>query len=414
MATDIYGRIQEIDEYFTGNIARVLSVSQQGREVAVRFRNGIESLLTSREATSTKRGDVLIVREQGWLKVPKRSWEEEPVIYIVRKVLPDRLLVESGNLTKTVPYKGNVELVAGNTIEYYEIDQSVALIAESPIRARDEGLLELDPAGPFEVKIENELSLDSFGGYESVVERASKILRLQLDQKDAIDAIGAKPIKGVIFSGPPGTGKTMLAQIIASTSKARFFVISGPQIVSKWVGESEAVLRSIFETAQDAEKAIIFFDEIDSVASRRTEDSHESSNRLVAQLLTLMDGAHDKKGNVVVVAATNRISEIDPALLRPGRFDWEINFQLPTLSDRYEILSKSGRSIATCGDLPFELVAEQTEGWSGAELSAIWTEAMLCALDKSTRSVSGEDFVEGFERAHMSREMKTTVVRDGK
>lgn len=414
MATDIYGRIQEIDDYFTGNIARVLSVSQQGREVTVRFRNGMESLLTSHEATSTRRGDVLIVREQGWLKVPKRSWEEEPIIYIVRKVLPDRLLVESGNLTKTVPYKGNVELAAGNTIEYYEIDQSVSLISDSPIRARDEGLLELDPAGPFEVKIENELSLDSFGGYESVVERASKILRLQLDQKDAIDAIGAKPIKGVIFSGPPGTGKTMLAQIIASTSKARFFVISGPQIVSKWVGESEAVLRSIFETAQAAEKAIIFFDEIDSVASRRTEDSHESSNRLVAQLLTLMDGAHDKIGNVVVVAATNRISEIDPALLRPGRFDWEINFELPTLSDRYEILSKGGRSIATCGDLPFELVAEQTEGWSGAELSAIWTEAMLCALDKSTRSVSGEDFVEGFERAHMSREMKTAVVRDGK
>ncbi|KWR73999.1 hypothetical protein RN04_01975 [Arthrobacter sp. W1] len=304
-------------------------------------------------------------------------------------------------------------MAAGNTIEYFEISQSAVLIAETPIRARDEELSQLDSSALFEVNIHNELSLDSFGGYESVVERASKILRLQLEQKDAIDAIGAKPIKGVIFSGPPGTGKTMLAQIIASTSEARFFVISGPQVVSKWVGESEAVLRGIFDSARKAEKAIIFFDEIDSVASRRTEDSHEASNRLVAQLLTLMDGAHGNEGNVVVVAATNRISDIDPALLRPGRFDWEIKFDLPTLSDRYEILVKTGRSIATCGDLPFELIAEQTEGWSGAELSSIWTEAMLCALDYGARAVSGEDFVEGFEQASMNREKKTKVITDG-
>lgn len=414
MSVDISDRAHEIDEFFAGNLARVLAVSQLGREITVRFRNGVESHLSSSEPTGTKRGDVIIVREDGWLKVPKRAWEEEPAIYIVRKVLSDRLLVEAGSLTKTVPYNGAVELFAGNTIEYFETTQSVLILAETPIRARDQDSEDSDFSAQFEVKIESELSLDTFGGYKSVVERASEILKLQLDQKDAIEAIGAKPIKGVIFSGPPGTGKTMLAQIIAASSQARFFVVSGPQVVSKYVGESEAILRNIFEAAQKAEKAIIFFDEIDSVASRRSENSHESSNRLVAQLLTLMDGANDKKGNVVVVAATNRISEIDPALLRPGRFDWEIKFDLPTLSDRYEILSKSGRTITTYGDLPFELIAEQTEGWSGAELTAIWTEAMLCALRKKTRAVAAEDFVEGFERAHTSRETKTKETTNGK
>lgn len=402
---------QEISEFASGNLALVLAVKQRGAEITVRFRNNNEARLTHDDYSNIRRGDVILVGNNSWVKVPKNAWQEHPSVYVVRKVLDGRLLVEVGSLTKTVPYSGGEDVRPGYTIEYFEISEKVNVLHETPIRALDHRDSHQDLASQFEVTFDEPLGLDDFGGYHPVVQRANEILRLQLDQQESIKAIGAKPIRGVIFSGPPGTGKTMLAQIIASLSQAKFFVVSGPQIVSKWVGESEEVLRSIFEAARKAPKAIIFFDEIDSVASRRSEDTHEASNRLVAQLLTLMDGASKDEGNVVVVAATNRISEIDPALMRPGRFDWEIAFDLPHVEDRFEILTKSGATMTTVGDLPFEYVAEETKGWSGAELGAIWTEAMICALRGGAEAVSGDDFVEGFERAAVNRAQK---MKEGK
>lgn len=397
---------QEISEFASGNLALVLAVRQRGMEVTVRFRNGNEARFTHDDYSSIKRGDVILVSNSGWVKVPKSAWQEQPIVYIVRKVLEGRLLVEVGSTTRTVPYSGGEDLQPGYTIEYFEISEKVTVLAETPIRALDHRDSDQDLATQFEINFQEPLGLERFGGYKDVVQRANEILRLQLDQEESIKAIGAKPIRGVIFSGPPGTGKTLLAQIIASLSEAKFYVVSGPQIVSKWLGESEEILRSIFESARKAPKAIIFFDEIDSLASRRSEDTHEASNRLVAQLLTLMDGTNNADGNVVVVAATNRISEIDPALMRPGRFDWEIAFDLPDIEDRYEILQRSGAGIATVGDLPHELIAEETEGWSGAELGAIWTESMICALRHCAKAVSSDDFVEGFERAAINREQK--------
>ncbi|SCZ60021.1 transitional endoplasmic reticulum ATPase [Arthrobacter sp. UNCCL28] len=402
---------QEISEYASGNLAVVLAVKQRGSEVTVRFRNGSEARFIHDDPSNIRRGDVILVGNNNWVKVPKSAWQEQPIVYVVRKVLDGRLLVEVGSLTKTVPYSGDEDLLPGYTIEYFEISEKVTVLHETPIRALDYRDSQQDLASQFEVTFDKPLGLDDFGGYHRVVQRANEILRLQLDQQESIKAIGAKPIRGVIFSGPPGTGKTMLAQIIASLSQAKFFVVSGPQIVSKWVGESEEVLRSIFESARKVPKAIIFFDEIDSVASRRSEDTHEASNRLVAQLLTLMDGASKDQGNVVVVAATNRITEIDPALMRPGRFDWEIAFDLPHAEDRFEILTKSGATMTTFGDLPYEYVAEQTNGWSGAELGAIWTEAMICALRGGAEAVSGDDFIEGFERAADNRVLK---MKEGK
>lgn len=404
---------QEISEYAAGNLALVLAVKQKGLEVTVRFRNGNEARLSSNEQSNVQRGDVVLVGNSGWVKVPKSAWQEQPVVYIVRKVLEGRLLVEAGSITRTVPYSGGKDLQSGYTIEYYETSEKVKVLSEEPIRALDHREGGRDLSLQFELEFEEPLGLEMFGGYKHVVQRANEILRLQLDRQEAVKAIGARPIRGVIFSGPPGTGKTMLAQIIASLSAAKFFVVSGPQIVSKWVGESEEILRSIFEAARRADKAIIFFDEIDSVASRRSEDSHEASNRLVAQLLTLMDGTNKGQGNVVVVAATNRINEIDPALMRPGRFDWEIAFDLPDIDDRYEILLKNGASVTTVGDLPYELIAEETGGWSGAELAAVWTESMICALRRGAKAVASDDFVEGLERATANREQKRKALLSG-
>ena len=150
-----------------------------------------------------------------------------------------------------------------------------------------------------------------------MIARAKELIETQLGNSAQMRAIGAKPIKGVIFTGAPGTGKTHLARIIANVADAQFYLVSGPTIVSKYVGDSEETLRMIFAAAQSDKRAIIFFDEIDSIASSRETDTNGVGKRLVAQLLTLMDG-FESKGNVVVVAATNRIEDVDPALLRPG------------------------------------------------------------------------------------------------
>ncbi|MBK2942544.1 ATP-binding protein, partial [Klebsiella pneumoniae] len=166
------------------------------------------------------------------------------------------------------------------------------------------------------------------------------LIDTQMLRQDELRAIGARPVKGVLFTGPPGTGKTHLARIIAQESGADFYLVSGPTVVSKWVGDSEETLRRIFEAAAASSggRAIVFFDEIDSSAERRAGDTHEASRRLVAQLLTLMDGFGRDGANVVVIAATTRADALDPALTRPGRFDWELEFGMPTLHDRYCIL----------------------------------------------------------------------------
>ena len=224
---------------------------------------------------------------------------------------------------------------------------------------------------------------------------------LPLEKHDALARIGARPIKGVLFTGDPGTGKTLLARIIASRADAFFYEISGPEVFSKWYGETEELLRRIFEDAAGRPRSIIFFDEIDSVAAQRDE-SHEASRRVVAQLLTLMDGFRPEQ-NVVVVAATNRPQDIDRALLRPGRFDWKIHFPLPGLDDREAILRVAARPLARHGELPFGQIAVRTEGWSAADLALILSEAALLAVADSRDVMIAEDMLGGHARVAAGR-----------
>jgi transitional endoplasmic reticulum ATPase len=204
----------------------------------------------------------------------------------------------------------------------------------------------------------------------------------------------------------------MLARIIASVAKAEFYEISGPQIFSKWVGESEAVLRRIFEDAAKQERSIIFFDEIDSVAPQRASDANEASRRVVAQLLTQMDGFKPEQ-NVMVIAATNRAGDLDEALRRPGRFDWEVEFPLPDLEDREEILRVSAANLRTAHALPHDDIASKTAGWSSAELSAIWSEAALLAVADGRDLIMDDDYYGGFERVAGHRRRLTPESHSG-
>jgi transitional endoplasmic reticulum ATPase len=244
----------------------------------------------------------------------------------------------------------------------------VEVLHPDPIRLVEFGELDESIVKGFKPRDQDrQETFEDFGGLRDVVARAQELIEVPLKHHDRLAKINARPIKGVLFTGEPGTGKTMLARIIANRSGAEFLEISGPQFISKWVGQSEEILRLLFDYATKQERCIIFLDEIDSVAAHRSDESHESSRRVVAQLLTLMDG-FTPADNVVVIAATNRPQDIDVALRRPGRFDWEIKFPYPGLADREAILRTSQKRHQVRGDLPHEYVAARTEGWAGAEL----------------------------------------------
>lgn len=278
------------------------------------------------------------------------------------------------------------------------------MLSPDPVRFLDLPSIDDSVIAAFRTDTANHATLtyDDFGGHAAVVARARELIELPLTRRTELTKIGARAIKGVLFSGPPGTGKTLLARIIASRAQVPFYEVRGPEIFSKWYGESEELLRKLFDDAARHERAIIFFDEIDSVAGRRSGESHEASRRVVAQLLTLMDG-FSRDQATIVIAATNRPQDIDDALRRPGRFDWNIVFSLPSFEDRVRILEATAREISHDANLSHLVVARQTDGWSGAELAAIWSEAALLAAADDRAVIVDEDYFGGLERVAEQR-----------
>jgi transitional endoplasmic reticulum ATPase len=246
------------------------------------------------------------------------------------------------------------------------------------------------------------VTVEDFGGLSQVVSEARNVIKQSLTKRSTLKRMGVRPVRGILFTGAPGTGKTLLARIIAQENSSEFIVISGPEILGQWIGQSEKELRRVFELAAAQESCIIFFDEIDSIAGHRHTDVHEASKRLVAQFLVQMDG-FENEGNVVVIAATNRPEDIDKALRRPGRFDRTIHFPTPTRSDRIKILEASGRKCPTQEALPHEWVADRTEDWSAADLAAIWREAANLALDDEREVFMEEDYIGGYVRVASQR-----------
>jgi len=196
---------------------------------------------------------------------------------------------------------------------------------------------------------------------------------------ELFERLGIEPPKGVLMHGPPGTGKTLIAKAVANESGANFFSIAGPEIMSKYYGESEQRLRELFEQANKAAPSIIFIDELDSIAPKREEVTGEVERRVVAQLLTMMDGL-EERGQVVVIGATNRIDAIDPALRRPGRFDREIEIGVPDRVDRIEIFQIHTRGMPLSKDVNIEYISDRTHGFVGADISALAKEAAMKAL----------------------------------
>jgi transitional endoplasmic reticulum ATPase len=278
------------------------------------------------------------------------------------------------------------------------------------ITKNTEMIVKTEPISESLVRI-GDVHYEDIGGLKNEKEKIREMVELPIRYPELFERLGIDPPKGVLLFGPPGTGKTLLAKAVAGESDAHFIDISGPQLVSKFVGESEERLREIFNEAKEKAPTIIFMDEIDAIAPNREEATNEVERRMVSQLLALMDGMNSR-GQVIVIGATNRPNAVDPALRRPGRFDREIEIGVPDRNARKEILQIHTRNMPLAEDVSIDELANMTHGFTGADLAALAREAAMSSLrrimpkiiDKrsipneilTTLIVSRQDFIDAF------------------
>ncbi|MFO7793067.1 MAG: CDC48 family AAA ATPase [Candidatus Saliniplasma sp.] len=262
------------------------------------------------------------------------------------------------------------------------------VITTSPLEAVEvrqdtEVVVKEEPVSETEIISATKVTYEDVGGLEEELKRVREMIELPLRHPKLFDRLGIDPPKGVLLFGPPGTGKTWIAKAVANEAGANFFSVQGPEIISKYYGQSEGKLREKFEEAEEQSPSIIFIDELDSIAPKRDDVKGEVERRVVAQLLTLMDGL-TQRGETIVIAATNRESAIDPALRRPGRFDREIEIGLPDKEGRMEILQIHTRGMPISDDVDLKRLADMTHGFAGADLESLAKESAMRALRRFT------------------------------
>ena len=290
----------------------------------------------------------------------RRGLNKRPVVSGDRIFIPGMTLFAEAlpfQIVKTTP-KGIVQVLPDTEI----------IIKEEPVDEEDES------GQPIST-----ISYEDIGGIGEQLQKVREMIELPLKHPILFRRLGIDPPRGVLLHGPPGTGKTLIAKAVASETKANFTSINGPEIISKYYGESEKQLREIFDEAAANSPAIIFIDELDSIAPKREDVSGEVERRVVAQLLTLLDGMQGRD-NVIVIGATNRPDAIDPALRRGGRFDRELEIGVPDKNGRSEIIGIHTRGMPISDDFEIEWLLDNTHGFVGADISALVREAAMKAL----------------------------------
>ena len=258
-------------------------------------------------------------------------------------------------------------------IDYYPKAEAVRIYLDTKITISEKTHKE------FEELERRKVTYEDIGGLEEEIQKIREMIELPIRHPELFKRIGIDPPKGVLLHGPPGTGKTLLARAVAGETDAHFITISGPEIMSKFYGQSEENLRKVFEEAKENSPSIIFIDELDSIAPKRGEVTGEVERRVVAQLLSLLDGL-EGRGEIIVIGATNRVNDIDPALRRPGRFDREIVIGVPDTDGRYEILLIHTRGMPLYKDVDLRLIAEKTHGFVGADVESLAKESAMLAI----------------------------------
>ncbi len=255
-------------------------------------------------------------------------------------------------------------------------------------------------AQAMEIAERPEVTYADIGGLESQIQEVREAVEDPLVNPEQFEKVGIDPPTGVLLHGPPGTGKTMLAKAVANQTDATFIKMAGSELVQKFIGEGARLVRDLFELAAEREPAIIFIDEIDAIAAKRTESKTSGDaevQRTMMQLLSEMDG-FDRRGDISIIAATNRFDMLDRAILRPGRFDRLIEVPEPDVDGRTQILSIHSQGMTLAPGIDLERIAEDTEGFSGAELESLATEAGMFAIREGRTEVTRGDFASALEK----------------
>jgi transitional endoplasmic reticulum ATPase len=328
--------------------------------------------------------------------VVKRA-SERPALSIVITPLSRKLAIDANFEVFVKNRLINYPLTQGDTISVTMITKGFSFLIA---KTRPDGVVVIKPQTSLRISGKPHLptqkgsvpyaTYEDIGGLDDAIFRLREIIELPLKHPELFDKLGIEPPRGVLLYGPSGCGKTLLARAVANESDAHFVAINGPEINSRFYGESEKHLREVFKEAEDNSPGIIFIDEIDAIAPKREETTGEVERRIVAQLLSLMDGLR-RKGRVVIIGATNRANSIDLALRRPGRFDREIELPVPALEERIEILQIHTRWMPLAEDVDLEKIGEKTHGFVGADLAAFCREAAMHSLRRRIPSMVFEE-----------------------
>ncbi|MEM4536287.1 MAG: CDC48 family AAA ATPase [Nitrososphaerota archaeon] len=303
--------------------------------------------------------------------------------------------------TTVKPDENFTRLVKSRLIEYPLVQKNIVpvlffgnLFTFAVVQTRPTGVVKITPKTKLiihskivqEKAFRTSVTYEDIGGLQEQIQRIREMIELPLRYPELFQKLGIEPPKGVLLYGPPGCGKTLLAKAVATEAEANFILINGPEIMNKYYGETEARLREIFRKAEEEAPSIIFIDEIDAIAPKRSEVTGEVEKRVVAQLLALMDGL-EARGQVIVIGATNRPNALDPALRRPGRFDREIEIGIPDKKGRREILQIHTRGMPLAEDVNIDRLAEMTRGYTGADLAALCREAAMKSVRRILPSI---------------------------
>lgn len=378
----------------------------EGSSAVIKGGNGTLMRMNLPTSPDLDVGDVVLIDGQTGEfveLVSRNGLDRRNTIGVVEEILNGDILVNANGVIRKATNPEGLSIGKGNTVELTDADTVYDVLSDDPVSAISSSAEETDVEaiiGSLRKSSDDiEVGFEDFGGMSDQIRQVQERMELFLQERERLEEIGVETNMGAVFYGLAGTGKTHFARILASESDATFYRIRGPEIVTKWVGDTEEIIRALFEDASENEPSIVYFDEVDSLGSERGENVNQQfGNRVVAQLLSEMDGFDQRDDSIMVIASTNRIDGVDDALLRSGRFDWKIPFRKPTPEERVDIFDVLRRQYEVSDDVSSEQIAGITDGWTGAQLKALLNEAgAICVADGRTE-IKLVDLLRSFDR----------------
>jgi len=376
-------------------------IQNAGADAELKYQLKVQDLESQVLDLKVKNDEIL--RENAQLKRENNQLKRMPLFVAVVVDLIDKgevYLRQQGNNQEYLTHvneeifrqlKPGTKVAVNNALSIVKI---VGNIFDSRVR-----VMELDDSP--------EVTFDNIGGLEKEIEEIREAVEYPLTKPEIYERVGVEPPKGILLYGAPGTGKTLIAKAVAHQARATFIRMSGSELVHKYIGEGAQLVRELFSLAREKSPSIVFIDEIDAVGSTRTNDGTSGSaevQRTLMQLLAEMDG-FDTRGDVRIMAATNRVDMLDPALLRPGRFDRVISIPLPDAAGRREILKIHSSRMVLGKDVDLNVIVEMTENATGAELQAICREAGMMAVRREAKTLSRDDFIRAVRKVRAESSM---------